>query len=255
MSVAKVFPPRVPILGVAVHAINWEDTLQTIYSWAKNRETRYVCLTNAHSSVTGSRDAAFGRVLAAADLALPDGAPIAWTLRRLGFRGQERINGPDLMWRYCELIACTGQSLYLLGGTEETLTKLRDRLINAFPELRIAGVWSPPFRALTPEEDAEAVARINESGAGVVFVSLGCPKQELWMAAHRGRVQAVMIGVGAAFSFHAGTIRRAPLWVQRAGLEWIFRLMAEPRRLWKRYLFTNTLFVLGTCKQLLLGRR
>ena len=139
------------------------------------------------------------------------------------------------------------------GSSDATLTLLSERLRAAFPGLRVAGTHSPPFRALTAEEDAESVARINASGAGVVFVSLGCPKQEKWMAAHRGRIRAVMFGVGAAFDFHAGVINRAPLWMQRCGLEWLHRLCSEPRRLWKRYLVTNTLFILGATRQLLFG--
>ena len=188
-------------------------------------------------------------------MATPDGAPVAWMLRRLGFAGQARINGPDLMWKYCAEAALRGDAIYLYGGTQATLDTLVARLTGAFPGLRIAGAESPPFRTLTSDEDAAAVARINRSGAGVVFVSLGCPKQELWMAAHRGRVQAVMIGVGAAFDYHAGTISRAPVWMQHAGLEWLHRLASEPRRLWRRYLVTNTLFVIGAARQLLFSPR
>ncbi|MBI2225482.1 MAG: WecB/TagA/CpsF family glycosyltransferase, partial [Betaproteobacteria bacterium] len=143
-----------------------------------------------------------------------------------------------------------GDAAYFYGGTDATLTLLSARLRAAFPGLRIAGTYSPPFRPLTLEEDAEDVARINDSGAGAVFVGLGCPKQETWMAAHRGRIRAVMFGVGAAFEFHAGVINRAPLWMQRWGLEWLHRLCSEPRRLWKRYLVTNTLFILGAFRQL-----
>ena len=128
-------------------------------------------------------------------------------------------------------------------------------LVGAFPDLHIAGAISPPFRALTSDEDDVIVAQINASNAGVVFVSLGCPKQELWMAAHRGRIHAVMIGVGAAFDYHAGTIQRAPKWMQDAGLEWLHRLASEPRRLWRRYLVTNTLFMFGAAKQLLRQQR
>ena len=137
-------------------------------------------------------------------------------VRRLGFRNQQRINGPDLMWRYCEQAVARGEAIYLYGGMPETLDMLRHELQKAFPGLRIAGAWSPPFRPLTKEEDEADVVRINASGAGTVWVGLGCPKQEQWMAAHRGRVQAVMIGVGAAFDYHAGKIKRAPAWMQDA---------------------------------------
>jgi N-acetylglucosaminyldiphosphoundecaprenol N-acetyl-beta-D-mannosaminyltransferase len=185
-----------------------------------------------------------------ADIGTPDGAPEAWMLRRMGQYDQQRINGPDLMWRYCDQVQHSDQSIFFYGSTEETLIALKLKLLAAFPSLKIAGAISPPFRALTPEEDESIVDQINSSGAGVVWVSLGCPKQELWMAAHRGRINAVMVGVGAAFDYHAGTIKRAPKWMQDAGFEWLHRLLSEPRRLWKRYLFTNTLFIFAATKQL-----
>jgi N-acetylglucosaminyldiphosphoundecaprenol N-acetyl-beta-D-mannosaminyltransferase len=203
--------------------------------------------------VTGTQQSTFSRVLREADLVTPDGAPVAWMMRRLGVQGQQRINGPDLMWRYCEQAGQRGESIYLYGGTEATLGLLQEQLKAAFPGLVIAGVISPPFRAPTPEELASHIAAINASGAGTVWVSLGCPKQEMWMAAQRGKVRAVMIGVGAAFDYHAGTVQRAPLWMQRAGLEWLHRLVSEPRRLWRRYLVTNSLFIWGAAKQLLRG--
>lgn len=239
------------VLGARIDSFSWETVLQRIGQWASRNESRYVCICNVHSVVTAGQDAAYCRVIAGADMATPDGAPIAWMLRRLGFNDQQRINGPDLMWKYCGEAASRNESIYLYGGTQRTLDILKRRLADAFPGLRMAGAWSPPFRALTGQEEADAVARINASGAGTVWVSLGCPKQEMWMAAHRGRVNAVMIGVGAAFDYHAGTLRRAPLWMQNSGLEWLYRLVSEPRRLWKRYLVTNTVFILRATIQLL----
>lgn len=240
----------VPVLKAKIDTLTWDSALLSIYRWAANKESRYVCICNAHSVVTAGQDAAFGQVVEQADMATPDGAPVAWMIRKQGFKIQQRINGPDLMWRYCEQAAKRDESIFLYGATPKTLEILQQRLLAAFPGLKIADAWSPPFRALTEEEDADAVARINASGAGTVWVSLGCPKQELWMAAHRGRVNAVMIGVGAAFDYHAGTITRAPLWMQNSGLEWLHRLASEPRRLWRRYFVTNSLFVLGAMRQL-----
>lgn len=240
----------VPVLHAAIDAIYWDDALSRIAAWASHHESRYVCICNAHSVVTAGQDPAFGQVVAQADMATPDGAPVAWMIRKQGYPDQQRINGPDLMWRYCEQAAQRGESIYLYGGAPETLVVLQARLAQAFPALKVAGAWSPPFRSATPDEDAADVARINASGASTVWVSLGCPKQELWMAAHRGRINAVMIGVGAAFDYHAGTIQRAPLWMQTAGLEWLHRLVSEPRRLWRRYFVTNTLFILGAAYQL-----
>jgi len=242
------------VLGAFIDALTWEQALGTMNQWASARDSRYVCITNVHSVVSTTQDDAFARVVDAADMATPDGAPVAWMLRKLGYPNQQRINGPDLMWRYCGQAAKRDESIFLYGGSEETLAILQPRLLAAFPGLRIAGSISPPFRALTTAEDAADVACINASGAGTIWVSLGCPKQEKWMAAHRGSVNAVMIGVGAAFDYHAGTIKRAPLWMQRNGLEWLHRLSSEPGRLWKRYLVTNTLFVLGAAKQLIFSR-
>lgn len=242
------------ILGAFIDALDWKSALERISTWSSRNESRYVCICNVHSVVTTGQDAEFRDVVTEADMATPDGAPVAWMLRKLGFADQQRINGPDLMWRYCEDAARRNESIFLYGGTSETLAILQERLLAAFPGLQIAGSISPPFRSLSFEEDAADVERINASGAGTVWVSLGCPKQEKWMAAHRGRINAVMIGVGAAFDYHAGTIKRAPLWMQRRGLEWLHRLCSEPGRLWKRYLVTNTLFVVGAIKQLALGR-
>ena len=243
------------VIGAFVDALSWDEALERISAWAASRESRYVCLCNAHMVVSTTQDPDFRRVVNEADMAAPDGVPVAWMLRRLGFCGQQRISGSNLMWRYFALAESRGAAVYFYGSTDATLTLLRARLRAAFPGLRIAGTYSPPFRALTAEEDAADVARINDSGAGAVFVGLGCPKQEKWMAAHRGRIRAVMFGVGAAFEFHAGVINRAPLWMRRLGLEWLHRLCSEPRRLWKRYLVTNTLFILGATRQLLFGRK
>jgi N-acetylglucosaminyldiphosphoundecaprenol N-acetyl-beta-D-mannosaminyltransferase len=238
------------VLGVRIHALDWRGTLNTISDWASRHESRCVCVCNVHSVVTASQQTEFGAVIAQADLATPDGAPVAWMLRRLGFPRQQRINGPDLMRRYCALAATLGQSVYLLGGTDEMLDRLQRALLQEHPMLRIAGACSPPFRALTLQEDAAIVDAINASGAAVVWVGLGCPKQELWMHAHRGHVHAVMIGVGAAFPYLSGVTPRAPAWMQRFGLEWLHRLASEPRRLWRRYAVTNSYFIAGALRQL-----
>jgi N-acetylglucosaminyldiphosphoundecaprenol N-acetyl-beta-D-mannosaminyltransferase len=249
-------PPRqtAPVLGAPIDALDWDEAVGRIRDWAARRESRVVCICNAHSVVTARREADFERIVREADMATPDGAPVAWMMRRLGVARQERINGPDLMWRYLADVQAREQSVYFYGSTPQTLEALSQVVHAAFPTLRIAGAVSPPFRALTREEDDAIVRAINDSGAGTVWVSLGCPKQERWMAEHRGRVNAVMIGVGAAFDYHAGTIRRAPLWMQRSGLEWLHRFASEPRRLWRRYLETNTLFVWYAIGQLLRRR-
>ena len=242
------------ILGCFIDATLWQEVVDTLLHWAKDRQSRYVCICNVHVAVTAKHTPELRRIVNEADMATPDGMPLVWMLRRMGFPSQERINGPDLMWRLCGQAAENGLSTFMYGSTPGTLARLTDNLKRAFPQLAIAGVYSPPFSLLSEEEDREITDRINGSGAQIMFVGLGCPKQELWMAAHRGKIQGVMIGVGAAFDYHAGTVRRAPLWMQRSGLEWLFRLMSEPGRLWKRYLVTNSLFVIYLGLEFLKGR-
>lgn len=231
------------VIGAPIDAIDWETAIFRIAHWASTRESRVVCICNAHSAVTYRRDPDFAHVIENADMATPDGAPLAWLLRKIGVEDQERINGPDLMWKYCHQAETTGERTFLYGSSQITLDRLKKKLSKSFPNLVVAGAYSPPFRELTSDEDDQIVQAINNSRANVVWVSLGCPKQEKWMHEHRGRINAVMIGVGAAFDYHAESIKRAPLWMQRNGLEWLHRLASEPKRLWKRYLVTNSLFV------------
>jgi N-acetylglucosaminyldiphosphoundecaprenol N-acetyl-beta-D-mannosaminyltransferase len=232
------------IIGTFVDSLSWAETLERISAWAARAESRYVCVSNVHSLVSARRDPAFAHVLADADMVTPDGMPLVWSLRRRGYTAQQRIYGPDLMWNYCEVAAREGQSIFLYGSTRQTLAKLTERLEGAFPGLKISGAYAPPFRTLEPEEEARVVSAINDTDARIVFVALGCPKQELWMASQRGKVRAVMIGVGAAFDFHAGNVRQAPPALQSIGMEWLFRFAMEPRRLWRRYLVTNGLYLI-----------
>jgi N-acetylglucosaminyldiphosphoundecaprenol N-acetyl-beta-D-mannosaminyltransferase len=241
-----------PILEAYIDALTWDDAIRRIARWGEARESRYVCICNVHSVVTTTQDIEFKMAVNNADMSTPDGAPIAWALRRLGFSTQERINGPDLMMKYLALAEKSSQRIFFYGSTDDTLQKLRTALRAQFPDLQIAGTYSPPFRPLSRQEDEDIVELINASGANVVFVGLGCPKQEKWMADHRGRINAVMIGVGAAFDYHSGVIKRAPLWWQRNGLEWLYRLGSEPRRLFKRYSVTNVLFIVGFFRQLVM---
>lgn len=243
-----------PVLEAFIDALSWEEAVGRIVQWGAARESRYVCICNVHSVVTTTTDVEFKIAVNNADMATPDGAPIAWALRRLGHPAQERINGPDLMMRYLAEAEKLNQTVFFYGSTEATLAKLRTALAKRFPRLRIGGTYSPPFRSLTLEEDEQIVNTINASKANVVFVGLGCPKQEKWMAEHRGRINAVMIGVGAAFDYHAGVVKRAPLWWQKNGLEWLYRLGCEPRRLFKRYMVTNTLFVFGITRQMVVAK-
>jgi len=239
------------VLGTWIDALDWNEAVEQVVGWGASCTSRYICICNVHSVVTATSDMDFRRALNNADLATCDGAPIAWALRRLGFPGQQRIAGPDLMWRYLHRAEKLGHKIYLYGSTDATLCRLRDRLAREFPGIALVGMHAPQFGPGIGKNDEADVAAINASGANVVFIGLGCPKQEKWMAAHHDRIKAVMIGVGAAFDYHSGTVRRAPVWVQDHGLEWLYRLASEPRRLLRRYLVTNTLFVVGISLQLL----
>lgn len=235
---------RMHVVHTPIDATSWDVVLERVERWALQRRSSYICLCNVHSVVTASRDAGLRYALERADLALPDGAPVALSLRIAGAGNQRRINGPDLMLRWLAISERTGESVFFYGSTPETLAALQEQLLSRFPKLLIAGSISPPFRTLSAEEDERDVQAINESGASVVFVGLGCPKQEVWMSRHRGRIHAVMMGVGAAFDYHAGIVKRAPGWMRRSGLEWMHRLVSEPRRLLWRYLSTNSMFMI-----------
>lgn len=243
------------VLGTFIDALTWREARTRILSWAAARQSRVVCLCNVHSVVTAWREAAFGQVLTAADLAAPDGAPIAWALRRLGIADQQRISGPDLMWQLLLDAQRMQLSVYFYGSTEATLARLHHAVNAAFPQLEITGTHAPPFRPLSPQEQQVIAHRINNSGARLVFVGLGCPKQEAWMVAQRGQINAVMLGVGAAFDFHAGVMPRAPHWMRDNGMEWLHRLASDPRRLMRRYLITNSIFIVRFLRQWLFQKK
>lgn len=239
------------VIGSPIDVLTWEIALSRIANWAMQRESRVVCICNVHSLVTAVQNADFRLTVQQSDMATPDGMPVALALRWKGFAGQERINGPDLMWKFCKLAEDYKLPVYFYGSSGETLTKLDCRLKEEFPHLLMVGMYSPPFRELSYYEEESVLDNINASGASVVFISLGCPKQELWMANHKDKISAVMIGVGAAFDYHAGVIKRAPLWMQKTSLEWFYRLYQEPTRLWRRYFFTNSKFIYLLVKDML----
>jgi N-acetylglucosaminyldiphosphoundecaprenol N-acetyl-beta-D-mannosaminyltransferase len=236
--------PRVNVLGVGISAINMEVALTTIEDWIARHDSRYVCVTPVHSVMECRKDAALRRIFNASGLTTPDGMPLVWLSRLKGFRHVGRVYGPDLMLALCERSAGRGYRHFFYGGVEGVPDQLAAVLQERLPGLQVVGTYSPPFRPLTPEEDGQVVKMINKVDPDIVWVGLGSPKQERWMAAHVGRLTApVLIGVGAAFDFHAGLKKQAPRWMQRSGLEWLFRLLTEPRRLWRRYLTNNPLFV------------
>lgn len=247
----ELVQPRGYVLGMRVDATSLEDATRRVLAWSKAGESRYVCVANVHMVMESYDAPNFRKIVNAADLVTPDGMPLVWMLRRLGFPNQERVAGPDLTLKICEAASREGVPVGFYGGTPEVLQSLATNLKRKYSALKITYAYSPPFRPLTPKEDAQVVEEINGSGTRILFVGLGCPKQERWMAAHKGRVQAVMIGVGAAFDFHAGRLPQAPAWMRRAGLEWLFRLLTEPWRLWRRYARHNPRFVILALMQLL----
>lgn len=238
------WPVTYDVLGVRVSAATCEQACDAILCAARRREPAIVSAFAVHALVEASATSETAERVNRFAIVTPDGQPIRWALKWLHGAGlKQTLQGFELMWRLCQRAAVEGMSIYLYGSSPNTLAKLQANLRQAFPSLQIAGVESPPFRALSPEEDNEMVARVNASGAGLMFIGLGCPKQDDFAAAHADRIQAVQLCVGAAFDFLAGTKPAAPQWMQRRGLAWVFRLYQEPRRLWKRYLVTNSIFI------------
>jgi N-acetylglucosaminyldiphosphoundecaprenol N-acetyl-beta-D-mannosaminyltransferase len=238
-------PPRYDVLGVCVHAVDPGAVVETIGSWIEGGGRGYVCFTNVHSVMEAAGDPALQAVYNQADLCVPDGMPVVWAGRLSGFEGVRRVYGPDLTLAMCAEAARRGWPCFFYGGRAGVADRLAAALTSRFPGLRVAGAESPPFGPLERTEDPAALARINDSGASIVFVGLGCPKQERWMAAHRGALRApALLGVGAAFDLLTGDVPQAPRWMMGMGLEWSYRLWQEPRRLWHRYLVYNPLFLM-----------
>jgi N-acetylglucosaminyldiphosphoundecaprenol N-acetyl-beta-D-mannosaminyltransferase len=248
-------PARVsaqPVLGVPLALTDYERTLDWIDETVARRARGYICVAAVHTVMAFQEDPELERAVLSSNLTVPDGQPLVWAMNLLGHNLPSRVYGPDLMERACERAARTGLRFFLYGGREEALERLRDELPRLYPGLQLAGVRPGPFRALDDDEADAIAAELNASGADVVWVGLGVPLQEKWMAAMRDRLEAsVLIGVGAAFDFHAGLKRQAPDGLQRLGLEWAFRLAQEPRRLWRRYLRYNPRFVVGFARQYL----
>lgn len=237
------------ILGTNINVTNMEDTIAWLTDHLEELKGDYVCVSNVHTTVMAYRDPAYRNVQNSAAMALPDGQPLSIVSRKRGFSEARRVPGPDLMPAILDLSQKAGYRHYFYGSTETTLEALRKVLLRRYPKLQIAGMYSPPFRELTEGEDEEIIRKINESGADFLWVALGAPKQERWMYEHRGRVNALMLGVGAAFDFTAGTTKRAPMWMQKLCLEWVFRILKNPKRMLPRYLNTNFAFVYYTYRE------
>jgi N-acetylglucosaminyldiphosphoundecaprenol N-acetyl-beta-D-mannosaminyltransferase len=231
------------IVDVRVDATSYRDATAQITQWARPRMSKYVCVAAVNNVMEAHDNADFRRIMNEADLVTPDGMPLVWGLRALGVRDATRVYGPHLTPAVLDAAAAKGLQVGFYGGSPESLEALLRTVNDRWPQLRVSYSLSPPFRPLSETEEARVIRDINASGTQILFVGLGCPKQEVWMARNRGRVRAVMIGVGAAFDYLAGAKRQAPSLMQRTGTEWIFRLVTEPKRLWKRYLRHNPRFV------------
>ncbi|MEO2020061.1 MAG: WecB/TagA/CpsF family glycosyltransferase [Fuerstiella sp.] len=240
----SVWPEKLDIFGVGVTPTTYAEATNLVIEAGRQGEQKLVSCYAVHSLISFCSEPHLRDVSNDFDLITPDGQPVRWALNLLHGTGlEDRVYGPGLMLHICRQAAEQGVSIYLFGGSSEVAETLHQNLKEMLPGLKIAGYESPPFRALTPEENQAVIDRINNSGAGIVFIGLGCPKQDLFAHEHRHSIKAVQVCVGAAFDFHAGMKSTAPAWLQKRGLEWAFRLSQEPKRLWHRYLVTNTSFV------------
>lgn len=243
------------ILGTHINVLDIEKTKKYIYDNIEELRGEYICVSNVHTTVMAHDKLSYRRIQNEAVLRIPDGGPLSYVSRKWGYPQAQRVTGPDLM---NELFREAGENklrMYFYGSTEEILSELKLKVEGRYPDIIIAGVYSPPFRKLTPEEDEAVVKMINEAAPDIVWIGLGAPKQEIWMNAHKGTINGVMIGVGAGFDYFAERIKRAPLWMQRLNLEWLYRLCQEPKRLFKRYLITNTKFIFLVLKETICGHK
>jgi N-acetylglucosaminyldiphosphoundecaprenol N-acetyl-beta-D-mannosaminyltransferase len=234
------------LLNIPIHVVDYEKSLTMIRNLIVQvaRPSAYVVQANVYSLVTALENQEYAAAVARADLSVPDGMPLVWLLRMKGHPIRSRVYGPDLMLLLCEEAARKGWRCFLYGGREGVPEQLRDILVQRFPGLQIVGTYSPPFRSLTEKEDEEICLMINQTKPDIVWVALGAPKQDIWMYEHREKIDAAVLhGVGAAFDFLSGRVRQAPRWMMNAGLEWLFRLFQEPKRLWRRYTVTNIKFI------------
>ena len=240
-----VWPEKYSLWGVDISATSYAEATESIITAAKQGQSAIMTHLPVHGLVLARRDSSFRPMINDFDIVAPDGQPVRWALKHFyGITLPDRVYGPENMLRLCEGAAAADVSVYLYGSYPLVVENLRRSLERKFPRLQVVGCESPPFRPLTPEEDQAVIRRINATGAGIIFLGLGCPHQDIFAYRHRQSIKGVQVCVGAAFDFHAGNKRMAPAWMQRRGLEWLFRLMQEPRRLWRRYLWTNSMFLL-----------
>ena len=231
------------ILGVNISVTDMKETVSYICNNLEILKGNYICVSSVHTTVMSYEDEKYRQIQNAGVMALPDGGPLSVVSRMRGFKEGERVTGPDLMEELFNISEEKGYTHYFYGSTQETLDELKIKLSEKYPKLNIVGMYSPPFRKLTEEEDDTIIDNINRSNAEFIWVGLGAPKQEIWMYEHRNKVNGLMLGVGAGFDYHAEKIKRAPKWMQKYSLEWLYRLCQEPKRLFKRYMNTNLKFI------------
>jgi N-acetylglucosaminyldiphosphoundecaprenol N-acetyl-beta-D-mannosaminyltransferase len=231
------------ILTMGVDCVSYTETIQQMLAWVTEAKGRYSCIANVHMCMETYDCPKFRQTVNGADLVVPDGRPLVWALQMLGEKNASQVRGYDLMLKLFQTAELNNIPIGFYGNTHDALEKLKTQIAHDFPKLKLACAISPPFRPLTPTEENTFLNEINRSGARILFVSLGCPKQEQWMADYRDRLSSVMLGIGAALDFYIGTQKNAPQWIQKVGLEWLYRLLKEPRRLWKRYFKHNPRFI------------
>lgn len=234
------------ILGVNIAAVNMSTLIKYVTDNLKSLSGKYICVTNVHAIITAYDDKSYMNVQNSSALSIPDGGPLSSYGKKHGFKEMDRTTGPDFFYEILKISEENNYKHYFYGSTENTLNKLKEKLLSEFPKLNIVGMYSPPFRKLTDSEDEDVVKRINDVEPDFVWVGLGAPKQEIWMYEHKDKIKGLMVGIGAAFDYFAGNIKRAPLWMQKNNLEWLYRLMQDPARLFKRYLYTNSKFLFLT---------
>jgi N-acetylglucosaminyldiphosphoundecaprenol N-acetyl-beta-D-mannosaminyltransferase len=239
------------IISLNINTLSYLNAINNVIDLAKNHKPSYICFANVHMIIEAYKNNAFKEIVNKATLRFPDGMPIVYAFKKIYKIKQDRIAGIDFMVDLTAECEKNNLSIFLFGSTEIVLSKLQDELLKSYPNLKIVGKISPPFKNFSDDDDLAFISAINKSKADVVFISLGCPKQETWMAKNYTKINAPLLGVGAAFEIHAKIITRAPLWMQKNGLEWLYRFTKEPKRLWKRYTQTNTLFIYLLLKKII----
>ena len=242
-KVDKKLIPTCNIMGVDLAAVDMPWLVKFTRDHIKELAGDYMCVSNVHTTVMSYEDETYCAIQNGGIMAIPDGGPLSSVGRKRGFSEMERTTGPDYMKEILKISAEENYRHFFYGSTERTLNKLAKTIEKRYPNVQVAGMYSPPFRSLSEEEDQNVIQMINESNADFVWIGLGAPKQERWMAEHQGKIKGLMIGVGAAFDYEAGNIDRAPMWMQKTNLEWLYRLIQEPKRLFKRYFYTNIVFI------------